>query len=65
MYEFSHPVLRDFSYTVVRAFVPAFIKLYLSEVFATPFSSRLRQFMSDKKLKYHRDTMNLLPHFFP
>ena len=65
LYEYEHPILVANSYHVVRAFVPAFMKLYLSEIYATHTAPRLTSYKLHRKEYMRHDTMNLLPHFFP
>jgi hypothetical protein len=65
LYRFDSPWLRMCSYSVVRAFVPAFLKLHLRESEATPLSPRLQQFMELHGAVYSEETINTRPHFFP
>ncbi len=65
LYEYAHPILSENAYHVVRAFVPAFIKLYLSEIYATHQSPRLEQYRERRKEYMRHDIINFLPHFFP
>lgn len=60
------PLTRRFNYYVTKVFVPAFLKLHLTESAATPVSERLFQFAKEKGGKlFDEEDINTLPHFFP
>jgi len=52
--------------SVVHVFVPALIKLYLSEMYITPVSDRLTHFArTHGKSDFSEKEVETLPHFFP
>jgi thiazole/oxazole-forming peptide maturase SagD family component len=65
LYEFDSKWTREYSYHVVRAFVPSFLKLHLKEHYATPYSKRLRRYMEHYGIPYEYERINTVPHFFP
>jgi thiazole/oxazole-forming peptide maturase SagD family component len=65
LYTYDSRWIRECSFHVVRAFVPAFLKLHLREQYATPFSKRLRMFMEARGVSYTYEHINKVPHFFP
>lgn len=62
----STPLTRRFSYHVTKVFIPAFLKLHLTENLATPVSERLFEFAKEKGLSLtSEEDIVTLPHFFP
>jgi thiazole/oxazole-forming peptide maturase SagD family component len=65
LYRFDSQWLRFCNYVTVRAFVPAYIKLHLTEYDATPLSPRLKWFVESHGGTYDPECINRMPHFFP
>lgn len=66
VHEFTSPLAKRFGYRVVHAFVPAFLKMHLTERFVAPISPRLTEFMkTHNKSDIALSNLRHLPHPFP